>query len=89
MKRTRALSLAAAAAITAGVLATAWPAFADETPPPSTPTTSTSFPEPPHKPIPTGPYTPPTFLPPNPSDSPPPMPTIDCDPFDPDCVPEL
>jgi hypothetical protein len=77
------------AAVTGGVLATAWPAFADEGPAP-TPTVSTSpsFPDPPQKPEPTGspdPTTPPT----GPILSPPPFPPgggVDCDPVDPDCV---
>ena len=87
MRRKQALSLAAAAAVTAGVFASAWPAFASEAPLPA-PVTTTSFPEPPHKPEPTGPYTPPTFLPPDPSITPPPMPTFECDPADIDCVPD-
>jgi hypothetical protein len=90
MRRKQALSMAVFAAITAGLLATAWPAHADETPTP-TPTVSAdpSFPEPPHKPIPTGtldPTAPPTYG----TLSPPPFPPggdEPCDPVDPDCLP--
>ncbi|GAA0446054.1 hypothetical protein Aca07nite_04160 [Actinoplanes capillaceus] len=86
MRHKQALSVAALAAVTAGLLATAWPAFADETPAPA-PTVSVepSFPTPPAKPIPTEPVetVPPTYG----TLSPPPMPTFDCDPVDVDCVP--
>jgi len=82
MRRTPALCLAAAAAITAGILASAWPALADDVPTPTTSSPSaeptTDLPPPPQKPIPTGPSTetPPTA---DPSVTPPPMPTISPD----------
>jgi hypothetical protein len=73
------LSLAAAAAITAGILAGAWPALASDAPAPSSsspsaePTTDPHLP--PGKPIPSGPTTeiPPTA---DPSITPPPWPSF-------------
>ena len=48
--------MAAVAAVTAGLLAGAWPAFAGEPPVPGPAVSAEpSFPEPPHKPIPSGP----------------------------------
>ena len=84
MRRTQALSLAAATVAAAGILATAWPAFADDastTPSVSessaepSPAATTDLPLPPQKPIPSGPTTetPPTA---DPSVTPPPMPSF-------------
>jgi len=81
MRRMQALSLAAAAAVTAGVLASAWPAFADDTPADPTSSSSpsaeptTDLPLPPGHPIPSGPTTetPPTA---DPSVTPPPWPSF-------------
>src|SRR5262249_41669923 len=96
MRHKQALSVAALAAFTAGLLATAWPAFADETPTP-TPTPAQPPTPPPPAAAARGPPPPP---PPPPRAgrvervpptygtlSPPPMPTLDCDPVDVDCVP--
>lgn len=78
------------AAVAIGVSLSVWPAYADDTPAPA-PTVSVtpSYPDPPQKPIPSGPadpVTPPTGEP----MSPPPLPPgggLICDPADPDCVP--
>ena len=84
MRRPHVLLSAAAGAIAAGVLTFALPALADDAPVP-TPSVSVSvdpsYPDPPHKPIPSGPTTetPPTA---DPSVSPPPWPSFP--PDDPD-----
>ncbi|MGA5298343.1 hypothetical protein ACPCHT_00360 [Nucisporomicrobium flavum] len=77
MHRTHVLSVAAAAAVAIGVAATAWPAFADTTPPGRPPVVQSSdeVPLPPGHPIPSGPVTgtPPTA---DPSVTPPPWPSF-------------
>ncbi|PRY30493.1 hypothetical protein [Pseudosporangium ferrugineum] len=92
MRRKQALSLSVVAAVTTGLLAAAWPAFAGETPGlgPAV-SAEPSFPEPPHKPIPSGPAEPPA-PPSGEAPTPPPFPPggdDPCDPADPDCDPGL
>ncbi|MEV4641339.1 hypothetical protein AB0J80_28750 [Actinoplanes sp. NPDC049548] len=78
MQRRHVLSLAAAAAVTVGVFATAWPASADVAPagnPPSSAEPSDDPPLPPGHPIPSGPATG-TPPPADPSVTPPAWPSL-------------